>query len=115
MKNFVFVILCGCLCVVCTPKTELLPQAYHIRTLSQYEKPQNCQFLGREIGQKVDTFGSTSLLNLRESAINDLKNKASNLGGDTLLILNMEKCWNSAWGIGEYLVEGEIYSCDNSI
>lgn len=76
-----------------------------------YEKPQNCKFLGREIGQKIDTWGSTSLLNLRESAINDLKNKAANLGGDTLLILNMEKGWNSTWGVGEYLVEGEIYKC----
>lgn len=107
VKNFVFATLFGCLCMACTPKTELLPQAYHIKTLSQYEKPQNCEFLGREIGQKVDTWGSTSLLNLRESAINDLKNKASKLGGDTLLILNMEKGWNSAWGAGEYLVEGE--------
>ena len=40
---------------------------------------------------------------------NDLKNKAANLGGNTLLILNMEKGLNSTWGVGEYLVESEIY------
>lgn len=103
MKNYLFAILFALLCVACTSKTQLLPQARHIKTLPIYEKPQNCKFLGREIGQKIDTWGSTSLLNLRESAINDLKNKATNLGGDTLLILNMEKGWNSTWGVGEYL------------
>ena len=35
--------------------------------------------------------GSMSLLELRESSFNDLKNKASRLDGDTLYILNMEK------------------------
>ncbi len=111
MKNCLFAVLFALLCVACTSKTQLLPQARHIKTLPIYEKPQNCKFLGREIGQKIDTWGSTSLLNLRESAINDLKNKAANLGGDTLLVLNMEKGWNSTWGVGEYLVEGEIYKC----
>ena len=43
---------------------------------------------------------------------NDLKNKAANLGGNTLLILNMEKGLNSTWGVGEYLVESEIYKCN---
>ena len=93
MKKYTFVVLCALLCVACTSKTALLSEAASIKVM--YEKPQNCEFLGREIGQKIDTWGSTSLLNLRESAINDLKNKVANLGGNTLLILNMEKGLNS--------------------
>lgn len=95
--------------VACTPKTQLDPKAYNINIL--YEKPLNCKILGREIGQKVDTMGSMSLLELRESSFNDLKNKASRLDGDTLYILNMEKGWNSFWDSTEYIIEGEVYSC----
>ncbi|ARJ57434.1 DUF4156 domain-containing protein [Campylobacter cuniculorum] len=96
--------------VGCTQKTELLPLAKNIKVL--YEKPQNCILLGREIGQKIDTMNSMSLLELRESALNDLKNKTSILMGDTLHILNMEKGWNAFWEGNEYLIEGEIYKCE---
>lgn len=68
--------------------------------------------LSQEIGQKIDTFDSMSLLDLRESALNDLKNKSATLGGDTLYILNMGKGWNLFWDSQEYLVEGEVYKCE---
>lgn len=110
MKNCVFAIIFGLLCAACTIKTALLPNAASVEVV--YEKPQDCEFLGREFGQKADAYGSLSLLSLRESAINDLKNKASTIDGDTLFILNMEKGYNSTWGVTEYLVEGEIYKCN---
>lgn len=91
--------------------TKLSPQAENIALL--YEKPQNCRLLGREIGQKVDSWGAMSLLDLRQSATNDLKNKAASLGGDTIFVLNMEKGWNSLFGVPEYLVEGDIYKCSD--
>lgn len=91
--------------------TKLLPQAESIVIL--YEKPQNCKLLGREIGQKIDSWGAMSLLGLRQSATNDLKNKAANLGGDTIFILNMEKGYNTIIGVPEYLIEGDIYNCNN--
>ncbi|HJF82533.1 DUF4156 domain-containing protein [Helicobacter pullorum] len=99
--------------VACTPKTQLLSQAYNIEVV--YEKPLQCKALGREIGQKVDTMGSMSLLELRESTLKDLKNKVSKLNGDTLYILNMEKGWNSFWDSMEYLIEGEIYECKSIV
>lgn len=112
MKNYLIVILLAVF-IACTPKTELLPKAKDITTL--YEKPKNCKLLGREIGQKIDTMGSMSLLELRESALNDLKNKTSRLGGNALYILNMEKGWNSFWDTNEYLIEGEIYKCEKNL
>lgn len=108
MKSLVL-ILTALLFVGCA--TKLSPQAENIALL--YEKPQNCKLLGREIGQKVDSWGAMSLLKLRQSAINNLKNKAANLGGDTIFILNMEKGLNSMLGAPEYLVEGDIYKCNN--
>lgn len=93
----------------CTSKTQLLPQAKSIKIIN--EKPRDCRLLGKEIGQKIDTFGSMSLLDLRESTLNDLKNKSATLGGDTLYILNMERGWNPFWDSQEYLIEGEIYKC----
>lgn len=107
MKYFFFCLLlffCGC-----TAKTQLLPEANHIKILD--EKPKNCKFLGKEIGQKIDTMGSMSLLELRESALNNLKNKALKLDGNSLYISHTEKGWNAFWGEAEYLIEGEVYQC----
>lgn len=92
--------------------TKLLPQAESVALL--YEKPQNCKLLGREMGQEVDSWGVMSLLSLRQSATNDLKNKAVSLGGDTIFVLNVEKGSNSIFGAPEYLIEGDIYECNNS-
>lgn len=50
-----------------------------------------------------------SLLDLRESALNDFKNKSVTLGGDTLIYIKYRKGRNSFWGSQEYLIEGEIY------
>ncbi|RDU59000.1 DUF4156 domain-containing protein [Helicobacter marmotae] len=115
-KNFVFIgkramkyCIVLALLVGCTSKTHLLPQAKSINITN--EKPKDCRLLGQEVGQKIDTWSSMSLLDLRESALNDLKNKSATLGGDTLYILNMEKGWNSFWDSQEYLIEGEIYKC----
>ncbi|MGI0440323.1 DUF4156 domain-containing protein [Helicobacter himalayensis] len=74
---------------------------------------EGCMLLGKEIGHKTDTLDSMSLLDLRESALNDLKNKSLALGGDTLHILHMEKGWNFFWYSREYLIEAEVYKCES--
>ena len=108
MKHILY-LLTGLIFVACTPTTKLSSQAKQISVV--YEKPIECKMLGKETGQKVDVIGSMSLLKLRESALNDLKNKASNAGGNTLHITSMEKGWNSLWNATEYLVDGDIYEC----
>ncbi len=105
MKYCIAVIFLA-LFVGCTPKTELLPETKNIKTL--YEKPRDCVLLGKEIGHKTDDL-AMSLLDLRESAVNDLKNKSLALEGDTLHILHMEKGWSFFWR--EYLIEAEVYKC----
>lgn len=102
---FVFLLVFG----GCTIKTQLLPEASNIKILDK--QPKNCKVLGKETGQKIDTMGSMGLLELRESALNDLKNKAFKLGGNSLYILHTEKGWNSFWGGTEYLIDNEIYQC----
>lgn len=105
--KYLIVILVALTIVGCT--TSLLPEAENV--IVSYEKPQNCKFIGREIGQAVN-LGFIGLLGLRQSATNDLKNKVVDLGGDTLHILNMEKGLNPIVGGSEYLIEGDIYFCD---
>ena len=109
MKKYAFVVLCALLCVACTSKTALLPEAVSLKVV--YEKP-NCKLLGRESGHKVDKWGNLSLLEIKESALNELKNKAAKLGGDTLYIMSNEKRDLSLTSWSEYLVEGEIYKCN---
>lgn len=109
MKNYLFAILFALLCVACTSKTALSSSATNIKVV--YEKPQNCKLLGRESGHKIDKWGNLTLLELKESALNDLKNKVSKLSGNTLHILTNEKRDMSWTTWSEYLVEGEIYKC----
>jgi hypothetical protein len=108
MKN-TLVVLCTLLCVACTSKTALLPEATSVKVV--YEKP-NCKLLGKESGHKVDKWGNLSLLEIKESALNELKNKAAKLGGDTLYVMSNEKRDLSLTSWSEYLVEGEIYKCN---
>ena len=110
MKKYTFVVLYALLCVACTSKTALLSDAASVKVV--YEKPQNCGLLGRESGHKIDKWSNLTLLELKESALNDLKNKSLKLGGNTLYILTNESRSMSWTTWSEYLIEGEIYKCN---
>ena len=69
--KYLIVILVALTIAGCT--TSLLPEAENV--IVSYEKPQNCKFIGREIGQAVNR-GFIGLLGLKDtSATNDLKTK----------------------------------------
>ena len=112
MKNCVFAIIFGLLCAACASVTALISGAEDIYEV--YEKPQNCEYLYRVEGEKIDRRGSLSLAQMRESAINDLKNKVagSELGGNTVHIVSNEKRDKDKKPRSEYLVVGDVYKCN---
>lgn len=111
MKNCVFAAIFGLLFAACSGVTELMGDAENIYEV--YEKPQDCEYLYRVEGGKIDKNGKLSLAEMRESAINDLKNKVwgSELGGNTVHIVSHEKRDRTEKPRSEYLVVGDVYQC----
>jgi len=66
---------------------QLNPEAMKVRVT--HNEPVDCEFVGDVTGTQGNKFSGawTSNANLETGARNDLKNKAYNLGGDTVYIL----------------------------
>jgi hypothetical protein len=97
----------------------LQPQAASVR-LTHNEPSNECTFLGDITGNQGDFFtGSfTSIADLETGARNDLKNKAMQLGGDTVYLLTQRAGQTGHYGddLGateqtNVTLTGNVYKC----
>lgn len=92
MKAFgcVFTLIIAALLCACAKSsiTPLLDEASVVQFAPN--APSNCVRLGEIQGHKRNTQGNLSLLELRNSAKNELKNKAYAMGADTLVIIGTD-------------------------
>lgn len=88
--GFVFTLIIAALLCACakTTITPLLNEASVVQFAPN--APSNCVRLGEIQGYKRNTQGNLSLLELRNSAKNELKNKAYAMGADTLVIIGTD-------------------------
>lgn len=88
--GFVFTLIIAALLCACakTTITPLLDEASVVHFAPN--APSNCIRLGEIQGYKRNTQGNLSLLELRNSAKNELKNKAYAMGADTLVIIGTD-------------------------
>lgn len=88
--GFVFTLIIAALLCACakTTITPLLDEASVVHFAPN--APSNCVRLGEIQGYKRNTQGNLSLLELRNSAKNELKNKAYAMGADTLVIIGTD-------------------------
>lgn len=88
--GFVFTLIIAALVCACakTTITPLLDEASVVQFAPN--APSNCIRLGEIQGYKRNTQGNLSLLELRNSAKNELKNKAYAMGADTLVIIGTD-------------------------
>lgn len=88
--GFVFTLIIAALLCACakTTITPLLDEASVVQFAPN--APSNCIRLGEIQGYKRNTQGNLSLLELRNSAKNELKNKAYAMGADTLVIIGTD-------------------------
>ena len=98
--------ICGC-----GSSTQLSTEAQSIKIALQ--EPQNCQQLGKIEGYTKSAWSRMSIKDLKNSAENDLKNKAYQLGADTVVITNKDAYMGDAWtpAAQEYNIEGMAYKC----
>lgn len=70
----------------CSP-TALLPGAERVRITQ--EEPKDCEYLGEVIGDEGGALSGplTSNANLERGALNDLKNRAFQMGGNVVYLL----------------------------
>ncbi len=99
------------------------PQANGVR-LTHNEPGKECTFLGDVTGSQGDFFTGafTSNADLETGARNDLKNKAMNLGGDTIYILTQRAgqtgSYNDDFGGSQQTnvtLSGNVYKCRNKL
>lgn len=88
--GFVFTLIIAAFVCACakTTITPLLDEASVVHFAPN--APSNCIRLGEIQGYKRNTQGNLSLLELRNSAKNELKNKAYAMGADTLVIIGTD-------------------------
>lgn len=88
--GFIFTLIIAALVCACakTTITPLLDEASVVQFAPN--APSNCIRLGEIQGYKRNTQGNLSLLELRNSAKNELKNKAYAMGADTLVIIGTD-------------------------
>lgn len=88
--GFVFTLIIAAFVCACakTTITPLLDEASVVQFAPN--APSNCIRLGEIQGYKRNTQGNLSLLELRNSAKNELKNKAYAMGADTLVIIGTD-------------------------
>lgn len=88
-KNVMIALVCGLLLSACsTAMTTLNAGAQNVAVVLSVGA--NCQRLGEVDGYKRNEHGDLSLQAMKNSAKNDLKNKAHAMGADTLVILSSE-------------------------
>lgn len=76
-----------CSCSYTTP-TPLVNGADRVQFM--LNEPTHCQRLGEIQGYKLNDYGNLSLQEMRNSAKNDLKNKAYEMNADTLVIIGTD-------------------------
>ena len=88
--GFVFTLIIAAFVCACAKSsiTPLLDEASVVHFAPN--APSNCIRLGEIQGYKRNTQGNLSLLELRNSAKNELKNKAYAMGADTLVIIGTD-------------------------
>lgn len=87
MKNTMWVMLIGALFAGCAGAINMLnPDARLVRIVTS-EPPLTCEYLGEVYGYQENTSSFNESL-LMEGAINDTKNKANELGGNTIFFLS---------------------------
>ncbi|WP_440873645.1 DUF4156 domain-containing protein [Thalassotalea sp. PLHSN55] len=118
MKNLVITLLV--ITISACSSIAAQPEANVIR-LTHTEPSEECQFLGDITGSQGDFFTGafTSNANLETGARNDLKNKALQLGGDTIYLLT-ERAGQTGHYSGEFgggsqqtnvTLSGNVYKC----
>ncbi|KYF69198.1 DUF4156 domain-containing protein [Sorangium cellulosum] len=87
-RAFALLLLSSSILPACAA-VELNPGAEKIIVTKQ-PAPQGCRFLGTVIGEQGGSISGkfTSNANLQEGAVNDMKNKAHDLGGNYVVLEN---------------------------
>ena len=99
--------------------TQVKPEANRI-IVTRQPAPKGCKFLGSAIGEQGGSFtgGWTSNKALAQGALNDMKNKAYEMGGN-YVVLEESKAGNtmsgSAWSMSaqqtDVTNQGNVYHC----
>ncbi len=78
----IVLLISGCTSVPVEPQAERV-------IVSPDKAPKGCKYLGQVIGNQGDFFtgGFTSNKNLEEGAMNDMRNKASKMGGNYIQLV----------------------------
>ncbi|RTK97428.1 MAG: DUF4156 domain-containing protein [Neisseriaceae bacterium] len=118
------VILISSLSLVACAAISVQPNAQDIQVInSQQEVPEGCKYLGQVSGSQGNFFTGTytSNNNLAVGAMNDLKNKAADLGGNYIQLLTNQASTTGSGGlIGGGMQQtgvvnmGNVYSCKES-
>ncbi len=88
-QNVMLAFVCGVLLSACsTAMTTLNAGAQNVAVVLNVSA--NCQRIGEVDGYKRNEHGNLSLQEIKNSAKNDLKNKAHAMGADTLVIVSSE-------------------------
>ncbi len=95
---------------------QVLPQARSIELVNTLPNKDKCNFLGEVVGSQGNWFTGdwTSNKNLVVGARNELKNEASKLGANIVLVQDMKN--TNAWGsLGttNTTAIGKAYKCSN--
>ncbi|MGK3995839.1 DUF4156 domain-containing protein [Sorangium sp. So ce1024] len=87
-RAFALLLLSSSILPACAA-VELNPGAEKV-IVTRQPAPQGCRFLGTVIGEQGGSFSGkfTSNANLQEGAVNDMKNKAHDLGGNYVVLEN---------------------------
>lgn len=83
ISSLLFVMLVGCAAIVVTPQARKV-------VVSPNRAPKGCQYLDQVVGNQGNFFvgAYTSNAHLEEGAMNDLRNKASILGGNYVQLIS---------------------------
>lgn len=111
----------------CFKPIYLVNGAESIELVSNSALPSDCKRLNDVEGYSKDISGIASLKDIKNSAMNDLKNNAFSLGADTVVILSSDGGFHNTGGAvissgfgvgyvandskGEYHMQGVAYKC----
>lgn len=121
MRNSIFLVAVALLCG-CSGTIHILNSDARIVRIVTVEPTPDCQYLGEVYGSQVSN-GFFSESELNEGAINDTKNKAYKIGGDTVFFLTNQNKFNikssgnsiilddSLKGSNEVNITALVYKC----
>lgn len=89
--KYIGMILVGIMLASCSAITTLNSDAKSVRIVA-IQPTNDCQYLGEVYGSQLQNKGGDKLTRsqLTQGAVNDVKNKAKDLGGDTVFFLNTQ-------------------------